>query len=42
VGSDEFDSICIHGDSAGAAQVASAVRQALRELGVETGPLLSG
>jgi UPF0271 protein len=34
-----FDSICIHGDSPGAAQVAAAVRKALGELGVETGPL---
>jgi UPF0271 protein len=34
--SGEFDSICIHGDTPGAAQVAAAVRHALRELGVET------
>ncbi len=37
--SNKFDSICIHGDTKGAAQVASSVRQALREAGVETGPL---
>jgi 5-oxoprolinase (ATP-hydrolysing) subunit A len=35
----EFDTICIHGDSEGAATVAQTVRQALRERGVETGPL---
>ena len=34
--SGEFDSICIHGDTPGAAQVAAAVRHALRELGMET------
>jgi UPF0271 protein len=37
--SGEFDTICIHGDSPGAALVAETVRQALRESGVETGPL---
>jgi 5-oxoprolinase (ATP-hydrolysing) subunit A len=37
--SGEFDSICIHGDSPGAAQVAAAVRHALRELGMETAAL---
>jgi UPF0271 protein len=37
--SGEFDTICIHGDSPGAASVAETVRQALRERGVETGPL---
>jgi UPF0271 protein len=34
-----FDTICIHGDSEGAATVAETVRQALRLRGVETGPL---
>ena len=38
----EFDTICIHGDSEGAATVAAAVRQALRERGMETGPLAKG
>jgi UPF0271 protein len=37
--SGQYDTICIHGDSAGAAAVAAAVRAALREAGVETGPL---
>jgi UPF0271 protein len=37
--SDEFDTICIHGDTDGAAIVARTVRDALRERGVETGPL---
>lgn len=35
----EFDTICIHGDSPGAARVARAVREALRAEGVPTGPL---
>jgi UPF0271 protein len=35
----EYDTICIHGDSKDAAAVAAAVRSALREAGVETGPL---
>jgi 5-oxoprolinase (ATP-hydrolysing) subunit A len=35
----EFDTICIHGDTKGAARVASTVRQALRAAGVETRPL---
>ena len=34
-----FDTICIHGDSRGAGQVAAAVRRALREAGIETAPL---
>lgn len=34
--SGQFDTICIHGDSPGAAGVAAAVRGALREAGVET------
>ena len=40
--SGQFDSICVHGDSKGAAQVAAAVRQALRDAGVETYPLARG
>jgi UPF0271 protein len=35
----EYDTICIHGDSPGAAEVAAAVRRALRGAGHETGPL---
>lgn len=35
----QFDTICVHGDSPGAAQVAAAVREALRAAGVATGPL---
>lgn len=34
-----FDSICIHGDSIDAAEVARSVRHALRVAGVTTGPL---
>jgi UPF0271 protein len=34
-----YDTICIHGDSPGAAKVAAAVREALRAAGVTTGPL---
>lgn len=37
--SGEFDTICIHGDTEGAATVARMVREALRQRGVETGPL---
>jgi UPF0271 protein len=37
--SGEYDTICIHGDTADATEVASTVRRALREAGVETGPL---
>ena len=37
--SGRFDTICVHGDTAGAAAVAQAVRRALNEAGVETGPL---
>jgi UPF0271 protein len=37
--SGEYDSICMHGDSAGATQVARAVRAALRDAHIETGPL---
>jgi 5-oxoprolinase (ATP-hydrolysing) subunit A len=35
----QFDTICIHGDTKGAATVAASVRKALRDRGVETGPL---
>lgn len=34
-----FDTICVHGDTKGAGQVAAAVRGALREAGIETAPL---
>ncbi len=37
--SGQLDSICVHGDSKGAGQVAAAVRKALRDAGVETRPL---
>ena len=37
--SGEYDTICMHGDSAGAAHVARAVRSAMREAHIETGPL---
>ena len=37
--SGRYDTICVHGDSRGAAQVAAAVRAALREAGIETAPL---
>ncbi|MGH7765460.1 MAG: LamB/YcsF family protein, partial [Candidatus Dormibacteraceae bacterium] len=38
--SGEVDSICVHGDTKGASRIAAAVRQALREAGIETGPLV--
>jgi UPF0271 protein len=38
--SGRYDTICIHGDSKGAAKVASSVRQALTDAGVETRPLV--
>jgi UPF0271 protein len=34
--SGRFDTICLHGDSAGAAELAAKVRRALRDAGVET------
>jgi len=34
------DTICVHGDTPDAGAIATAVRQALKEAGVETGPLL--
>lgn len=37
--SGRIDTICIHGDTKGAGQVAQAVRSALRDAGIETGPL---
>ena len=37
--SGRYDTICVHGDTQGAGHVAAAVRQALREAGVETAPL---
>jgi UPF0271 protein len=37
--SGRVDTICVHGDTKGASQVAAAVRQALRDAGIETGPL---
>jgi UPF0271 protein len=37
--SGRFDTICVHGDTAGAAAVAAAVRSALKEAGIATGPL---
>jgi UPF0271 protein len=39
--SGQYDTICIHGDSDGAAAVSAAVRAALQDAGVETGPLAS-
>jgi 5-oxoprolinase (ATP-hydrolysing) subunit A len=35
-----FDSICLHGDSPGAAEVAKAIREALKSEGIATGHLL--
>ncbi|TAN33312.1 LamB/YcsF family protein [bacterium] len=37
--SGQYDTICVHGDTPGAAQIAASVRQGLREAGVATGPL---
>jgi UPF0271 protein len=37
--SGQYDTICVHGDTKGAAQVAASVRLALKEAGIETGPL---
>jgi len=34
-----YDTICVHGDTKGAGQVAASVRNALREAGIETAPL---
>jgi 5-oxoprolinase (ATP-hydrolysing) subunit A len=38
-GSGSYDTICIHGDTEGAAKVAAAVRAELRSAGISTGPL---
>lgn len=35
----EFDTICLHGDSPGAARVARAIREALKAEGITTAPL---
>ncbi|HET7339655.1 MAG TPA: 5-oxoprolinase subunit PxpA [Candidatus Dormibacteraeota bacterium] len=37
--SGHYDTLCIHGDTKGAVEIATAVRKALREAGIETGPL---
>jgi UPF0271 protein len=37
--SGRYDTVCVHGDTKGAGQVAAAVRQALREAGIETARL---
>ena len=39
--SGRYDTICIHGDTPGAGRIASSVRDALREAGIETSPLSS-
>jgi len=39
--SGRYDTICVHGDTKGAGQIAAAVRAALREAGIETAPLAS-
>jgi UPF0271 protein len=38
--SGRYDTICVHGDTPGAAEIARTVRQALRDAGVKTGHLL--
>lgn len=37
--SGRFDSICVHGDTEGAGLIAAAVREALRDAGIQTAPL---
>lgn len=37
--SGRYDTICVHGDTKGAAKIAAAVRAALRDAGIETAPL---
>jgi UPF0271 protein len=37
--SGRYDTICVHGDTEGAGQIVVAVRQALRDNGIATGPL---
>jgi UPF0271 protein len=39
--SGRYDTICVHGDTPGAAAIATAVRSALREAGIETAKLAS-
>jgi UPF0271 protein len=39
--SGRYDTICVHGDTPGAAGIAAAVRAALRQAGIETAPLAS-
>jgi 5-oxoprolinase (ATP-hydrolysing) subunit A len=39
--SGDFDTICLHGDSPGAAETARRLREALSRAGIETGPLRS-
>ncbi|HKW70014.1 MAG TPA: LamB/YcsF family protein [Candidatus Dormibacteraeota bacterium] len=38
--SGRYDTICVHGDTKGAGQLAAAVRAALRDAGIETAPLV--
>ena len=37
--SGRYDTICVHGDTRGAGQIAAGVRAALRDAGIETSPL---
>ena len=37
--SGRYDTVCVHGDTKGAGQIATVVRVALREAGIETAPL---
>jgi UPF0271 protein len=37
--SGDYDTICVHGDTKGAGRIAAAVRQALSDSGIATGPL---
>lgn len=37
--SGRYDTLCVHGDTKGAKEIATAVREALRKAAVETGPL---
>jgi len=37
--SGDYDTVCVHGDSPGSAQVVHTVREGLRQAGVRTGPL---
>jgi UPF0271 protein len=38
--SGRYETICVHGDTKGAGEIAAAVRNALRDAGIETGPLV--